>query len=324
MYLQYYKLKSMPFQLTPNSQFFFESSEHRRAISHLVYGLSQGEGFIVITGEIGAGKTMLVERLWSQIDRDSVVAIRILTTLISGDDLLKMVANGFGLAVEDAPKSTLLDRLQQFFTQMQHNGKRCLLVVDEVQNLPFSTLEELRMLSNLTVAGQAPFQCFLLGQPQFRQMLSDPSLEQFKQRVLASYHLGPMASAETRDYVEHRMKTAGWSGDPSFDEGCFAAIYRHSEGIPRRINALCSRVLLAGYLDETHHINEIMVNQVAEELSRDLAAGRPPLGGLSGEAGTTRSANDERIGSLEKVVARHDDVLKRALRIVIQLVEGPR
>src|SRR5438067_1815712 len=134
MYLEFYKLSTMPFQLTPDSHFFFESQEHRRAIAHLLYGLSQEEGFIVITGEIGAGKTMLVEHLWSQLNDRNFVGVRVSTTQVSGDDLLKIVADGFGLQFEAAEKSTMLRRLQTFFQQIQNTGKRCLLVIDEVQN----------------------------------------------------------------------------------------------------------------------------------------------------------------------------------------------
>jgi putative secretion ATPase (PEP-CTERM system associated) len=247
MYAEYYNLKTMPFQLTPDSQFFFESKQHERAIAHLIYGMAQDEGFILITGEIGAGKTMLIERLWSQLDLQKFKAVRILTTQLSGEDLLKMVGNGFGLPFA-SDKAGSLQRLEQLFAETRAAGKRCLLVVDEVQNLPISALEELRMLSNITVGGQAPFQCLLLGQPQFREMLSDSRLEQLKQRVLASYHLGPLSGLETRDYVQHRLRTAGWSGDPSFEEAAFAAIYTHSGGIPRKINTVCSRILLAGFI----------------------------------------------------------------------------
>ena len=158
MYLEYYKLRTMPFQLTPDSQFFFDSQEHKRAIAHLIYGLSQEEGFIVITGEIGAGKTMLVERLWSQLDERNFIGVRIATTQISNDDLLKMVADGLGLRAEALDKATLLRRLEKFFGDAHAAGKRCLLVIDEVQNLPLVALEELRMLSNITIAGRAPFQ----------------------------------------------------------------------------------------------------------------------------------------------------------------------
>jgi general secretion pathway protein A len=321
MYADYYHLRTMPFQLTPDCQFLFESAEHKRAISHLIYGLTQGEGFIVITGEIGAGKTMLVERLWSEIDQRKFVAVRILTTQISGDDLLKMAASGFGLSVE-ADKATLLRRLEHFFAETQAAGKRCLLIVDEAQNLPASALEELRMLSNFVVGGQAPFQCFLLGQPQFRQMLSDPGLEQLQQRVLASYHLGPMIEAETREYVEHRMKTAGWSGDPSFEDAAFGAIHRHSSGIPRRINSLCSRVLLAGYLDEAHCMTEVIVDSVAEELARDLVAGRSPPDSRFAASAVSGQSSDRKIASLERVVNRHDRIIKRALMIAIELFES--
>src|SRR5579883_2878751 len=200
MYAEYYNLKTMPFQLTPDHHFFFESREHSRAISHLVYGLAQEEGFVVITGDIGAGKTMLVERLWSQLDESRYLATRILTTQISGedllkmvargfaaalvpdakqgDDLLRMVARGFGMRLDTIDKSALLWLLERLFAERHSLGKRCLLIIDEAQNLPFPALEELRMLSNITIAGRAPFQGVLLGQPQFRQMLADAALEQ--------------------------------------------------------------------------------------------------------------------------------------------------
>src|SRR5260370_15455545 len=247
MYAEYYNLKAMPFQLTPDSNFFFESEEHKRAFAHLVYGLAQEEGFIVITGEIGAGKTMLVERLWSELDTERFLAVRVLTTQISGDDLLHLVADGFGLRIEHADKATLLRRLEHLFAETQVAGKRCLLVIDEVQNLSTVALEELRMLSNLTVHGRAPFQGVLLGQPQFRQMLADAVLEQLRQRVLASYHLGPLSAPETQDAAPHPLATAGCGGAASFEDSAFVAIHRHSAGVPRKINTLCSRVLLSAY-----------------------------------------------------------------------------
>jgi general secretion pathway protein A len=345
MYTEYYNLKTMPFQLTPDHHFFFESREHSRAVSHLVYGLAQEEGFVVITGDIGAGKTMLVERLWSQLDDRRYLATRILTTQISGDDLLKMVARGFaaavmpaakqgddplkmvargfGMRIDGMDKPTLLLLLEQLFAERHGRGQRCLLIVDEAQNLPFSALEELRMLSNITIAGRAPFQGVLLGQPQFRQMLADIGLEQLRQRVIASYHLGPLNQDDTRDYVKHRLTTAGWTGgNPSFADAAFAAIYHHSDGIPRKINTLCSRVLLCGYLEEKRDISEALVEEVAEELQRDLSAGLaacapPPM--LNGEL---RQSTDQRLFSLEAAVSRHDKVIKRALEIAARLLEG--
>jgi putative secretion ATPase (PEP-CTERM system associated) len=322
MFAEYYNLKAMPFQLTPDRQFFFDSDEHKRAFAHLAYGLAQEEGFIVITGEIGAGKTMLVERLWSDLDTDRFVAVRVLTTQISGNDLLQMVADGFGLRRANSDKASLLRQLEQLFAGNREAGKRCLLVIDEVQNLPMSALEELRMLSNLAVNGRAPFQGLLLGQPQFRQMLTEPELEQLKQRVLASYHLGPLSAAETRGYVQHRLATAGWQGDPSFDDGAFAAIHQHSAGIPRQINTLCSRVLLAGFLEETHHISQGMVEMIGDELSRDLTSGQPVSLRPANRGEVGSAALDDRLRSIETVLARHDRAIKLTLEISARLVEA--
>jgi general secretion pathway protein A len=336
MYKEYYNLSAMPFQLTPDRQFFYASREHNRALSHLIYGLAQEEGFIVITGEIGAGKTMLVERLSTELDERRFATFRILTTQLSGDDLLKMIAAGFGGAVDGIDKAEVLRRLEQSFAEKQAAGKRCLLVIDEAQNLGLPALEELRMLSNTTIAGRAPFQCLLLGQPQFRQVLADPQLEQLQQRILASYHLGPLRDDDTREYIQHRLKTAGWAGDPSFDDAAFAAIHRHTGGIPRRINTLSSRLLLAGYLDETHHISGAMVNEIAEELRRDIAAGS---GGGSATASPSRDAPasrsrhsepaaaavaavERRVARIEKSVARHDRAIRRALELAVQLIEA--
>jgi general secretion pathway protein A len=321
MYKEYYNLTAMPFQLTPDRQFFYASREHNRALSHLVYGLAQEEGFIVITGEIGAGKTMLAERLWADLDDRRFATLRILSTQLSGDDLLKMIGTGFGAPVEMLDKANMLRRLEQLFAEKQTAGKRCLLVIDEAQNLALSALEELRMLSNISIAGRAPFQCLLLGQPQFRQLLSDPRLEQLQQRILASYHLGPLRADDTREYIQHRLKTAGWGGDPSFDEGAFAAIHRSTGGIPRRINTLCSRLLLAGYLDETHHISGEMVGDVAEELRRDIAAGSAPAR-PRGREGDPAAAVERRLARIEKSVARHDRAIRRALEIAVQLIEA--
>jgi general secretion pathway protein A len=327
MYKEYYNLTAMPFQLTPDRQFFYASREHNRALSHLVYGLAQEEGFIVITGEIGAGKTMLVERLSAELDDRKFATFRILTTQLSGDDLIKMIATGFGASVDTLDKANILLRLEQQFAEKQAAGRRCLLVIDEAQNLGLPALEELRMLSNVTISGRAPFQCLLLGQPQFRQLLADPRLEQLQQRILASYHLGPLRDDDTREYIQHRLKTAGWAGDPSFDDAAFAAVHRHTGGIPRRINALCSRLLLAGYLDETHHIGGAMVNDIADELRRDIAAGGVAASAAAAAPARSRESDpaaavERRLVRIEKSVARHDRAIRRALELAVQLIEA--
>ncbi len=329
MYEDFYHFTGLPFLLTPDRRFFFDSSGHNRAISHLVYGLSQEEGFIVITGEVGAGKTTLVERLWSQLDRETYVMARVVTTQVSGDDLLRLTMASFGLSdTQGADKSTLLLRFERLVREHRDAGRRMLLLVDEVQNLTLPALEELRMLSNITVDGHASVQTILLGQPQFRPILASQDLEQLRQRVLASYHLGPLTEAETKGYIEHRLRLVGWSADPIFDEDVFPAVYRHTGGIPRRINTLCSRVLLYGALEDSHRITAAMVQATAEELSADLGAGGVALPRNTRDAAEISSAELDlltaRIEALERKSSRHDRLAKHLLDLVEALGEGKR
>ena len=208
MYAEFYGLTARPFQLTPDARFFFESTVHRQAMAYLVYGLHHAEGFIIVTGEVGAGKTILVDNLLSTIDRTTFVAAKIVTTHLAGDDLLHMVAAGFGVAKEGLTKGSLLQRISDFALSQHRSGKRLLLIIDEAQNLSFEALEELRMLSNIVLDRTMVLQSFLLGQPQFRTILASPRLEQLRQRVTAAYHLGPLSEAEGRAYVEHRLRRA--------------------------------------------------------------------------------------------------------------------
>ncbi len=270
MYEAFYKLSAMPFQLTPDSRFFFGSAGHSKAIAHLNYGLAQGEGFIIVTGEVGAGKTTLVEWLRSQMDPAAYTIARISTTQVSESDLFRLVMAGFGLTQEDLGKAALLQRFKDVLREHQATGRRCLLIVDEAQNLSFAALEELRMLSNITADGRTSLQTILLGQPQFRRLLASPNLDQLRQRVLTSYHLGPLSQPETRAYIEHRLSAVGWTGDPYWDDAAFEAVFGHTAGIPRRINRLCSRVLLYGVLEEAHEITGDMVDATATELAQDL------------------------------------------------------
>ena len=270
MYEHFYKLTGMPFQLTPDSRFFFGSRGHSKAIAHLNYGLAQGEGFIIITGEVGAGKTTLVEWLRSQMDPEAYTIARINTTQVSEQDLFRLAMAGFGLTDEGLGKAALLQRFEGVLRAHLLAGRRCLLIVDEAQNLSLAALEELRMLSNITVDGYTSMQTILLGQPQFRRMLASPSLDQLRQRVLTSYHLGPLSEEETRAYIEHRLHAVGWANDPDWDDDAFAGVFAHTGGIPRRINRLCSRVLLYGVLEETHQITGAVVDNTAAELAHDL------------------------------------------------------
>jgi putative secretion ATPase (PEP-CTERM system associated) len=270
MYAEFYSLSGLPFQLTPDPRFFFGSTEHNKAMAFLNYGISQGEGFVVVTGEVGAGKTTLVDHLLSTLDPTRYIAGRIVTTQLNSYDTLRMVGAAFQIYREGMDKASLITRIRQLLTDLTTQHKRALLIVDEAQSLTTEALEELRMLSNLMVSGGSPLQSILLGQPEFRSTLSSPDLEQLRQRVTASCHLGALNEADTRRYIEHRLKRAGWKGDPSFSEDAFPEIYRFTGGIPRRINTLCSRLLLLGFLEEKHAIDRQMVASVGNELAAEL------------------------------------------------------
>ena len=331
MYETFYNLTAMPFQLTPDSRFFFGSTGHSKAIAHLNYGLAQGEGFIVITGEVGAGKTTLVEWLRTQMDANAYTIARVNTTQVSENDLFRLAMAGFGLTGEALSKAELLQRFEGVLREHQATGRRCLLIVDEAQNLSFGALEELRMLSNITVDGRTSLQTILLGQPQFRRILASPNLEQLRQRVLTSYHLGPLSQDETRAYIEHRLHAVGWNGDPSWDDTAFKAVFTHSGGIPRRINLLCSRVLLYGVLEETHDITGEIVNATSVELSQDLegvradwiepAATRPNGGSYAGPGAHDAYAPPHadlvnRIEALENQMAQREQVFRRLTQML--------
>src|SRR5499433_1346105 len=293
MYADFYGLSAQPFQLTPDARFFFESTVHRQAMAYLVYGLHHAEGFIIITGEVGAGKTILVENLLSTIDRSNFVTTKIVTTQLASDDLLHLVAAGFGIAKEGLAKGPLLQRISDFALAQHRNGRRVLLIVDEAQNLSFEALEELRMLSNIFFDRTMALQSFLLGQPQFRATLGSPRLEQLRQRVTAAYHLGPLNEAESKAYVEHRLRRADWTGDPHFSEDCFPLIHQRTGGVPRQINTLCSRLLLFGFLEQLHTLQANAVDKVAHDLREEMAVVTTEPGG--------GSTHDETNGKSEAV-----------------------
>jgi hypothetical protein len=230
---------------------------------------------------------------------------------------------GFGVTAETNDKATLIGHFEEILRVRHAEGRRLLLVVDEAQNLSLAALEELRMLSNLSEGGQAGLQTILLGQPQFRARLASPDLEQLRSRVLASYHLGPLAEEETRAYVEHRLTAVEWQGDPGFTDAAFAAIHRESGGVPRRINRLVSRVMLYGALEEAHKITGPMVDSTAEELQRDLEGGAPePVATPAAAAAAASFAAlpglaelAGRVAALEESAARRERVFQRLMDV---------
>lgn len=274
MYDQYYGFNGRPFQLTPDPQFYFESASHKKAMSYLGYGLNQGEGFIVITGEVGAGKSTLVAHLMERIDREALTVAQVVTTALDGEELIHVVAQAFGLAVEGHDKAGALGAIESFLQEEARVGRRCLLVVDECQNLGLTALEELRMLSNFQLGSHPLLQSLLLGQPEFRRTLAQhPDLEQLRQRVIASHHLEALDAEEVEDYVTHRLKHVGWDERPTLGERLLTGLFEATDGIPRRVNQVMNRLLLLGAIEEQNSITTEMLDAVIEEMSADQSRG---------------------------------------------------
>ena len=277
MYDDHYGLSGRPFALTPDPKFWFDTATHRKAMAYLGYGLSQGEGFIVITGDVGAGKTTLVGHLMATIDRERLHVIKLVSSQVDGDDLLRIVATGLGVETAGLMKAQLLVAVERGLHAVARSGRRTLLIVDEAQALHTGALEELRMLSNFQAGGHALLQIFLLGQPEFRAALhGSDRLEQLRQRVIAMHHLDPMGAEEVEPYVLHRMSLVGWNGRPKFTPDAFAALYRGSDGVPRRLNQLAGRVLLFGAIEQIDVIDAKVVDAVIADITGDMPAPTMP------------------------------------------------
>jgi general secretion pathway protein A len=271
MFEAFFNLRVAPFQLAPDADFYFPSRGHSHALAYLKFGVYQQEGFIVVTGDIGAGKTTLVRTLLSGVDPQQVIAAQLVSTQLNEGELLASICNAFGVPVPGSSKANLIAALEAFFTAVAVGGRRALLIVDEAQNLGKRETEELRMLSNFQIGNRALLQSFLVGQPELRGMLASPALEQLRQRVIASCHLGGLDERETQAYIEHRLRHAGWEGEQIFDDGALHAIHARTGGIPRRINLLCTRLLLGAFLASERCVAESKVLETAAELGLELS-----------------------------------------------------
>jgi putative secretion ATPase (PEP-CTERM system associated) len=283
MYEAFYNLSTDPFKMSPDHRFAFPHPSYARARSYLEYGLFRGEGLVVVTGQPGTGKSTVIEDLLAQYGDESLVVARLFTTQLEVTELLRLVANALGINTKDADKASLLIRLERFLNTNYDAGRRVLLIIDEAQNLSQLALEELRLLTNIQRSDGLYFQIFLLGQPQLQNLIRGPGMEQLRQRIIASSHFKPLTAKEVRSYIEHRLSVAGWQGDPEISGEALQLIHRFSGGIPRRVNLLCSRLLLYGSVDQKHQLEGQDILQVIEdmppemiELGKRAPVGEPP------------------------------------------------
>jgi general secretion pathway protein A len=273
VYLEFYGLKQAPFDLTPNPRFLFHSGKHREALNHLLYGIRERKGFVQLTGDVGAGKTTLCRAMLEQLDGQYATAL-ILNPVLNAGELVKAIAAEFGLPVS----SLNLDRLDtlalinEFLLRQAEVGRVSVLIIDEAQNLTEDLLEQVRLLSNIETDDRKLLQIVLLGQPELRDRLNSPRLRQLRQRITVRYHLKPLTRFEVAQYVHHRLEIAGAKSVPHFTRPALWRVYFYSRGIPRLVNAVCDKALLAGYVEHSDRITHRMVGRAIRELEGEIHA----------------------------------------------------
>ncbi len=269
MYLDYYGLSEPPFELTPDPRFLFYSPKHREAFNHMLYGIRVRKGFVQITGEVGSGKTTICRAVLDQLDRSYATAL-ILNPALRADELVKAIAIEFGLHVTGLDRLEILDALNMFLLSQAEQGKDAVLIIDEAQDMSDELLEQVRLLSNLETDQRKLIQIVLLGQPELRHRLNSPRLQQLRQRITVRYHIRPLNLAEVRHYVQHRLAVAGAKGRPTFTKLGLWRMYQYSRGIPRLINAVCDKALLAGFINQTDLLGFRLINVAIRELEGDI------------------------------------------------------
>jgi len=269
VYLEYYGLKEPPFELTPNPRFLFYSAKHREAFNHLLYGIRENKGFVQLTGEVGCGKTTLCRALLEKLGDDYNTAL-ILNPVLNAEQLIKAIAMEFGIEVKGLDKLETLSSLNEFLLKQAAKGRQSVLIIDEAQDLTDELLEQIRLLSNLETNERKLLQIILMGQPELKHRLNAPILRQLRQRITVRFHLKPLTYFEINQYIQHRLSVAGANGAPYFSRGAIWRIYRYSKGIPRLINALCDKCLLAGFVQQQDAVDFFMVGLAAKELEGDI------------------------------------------------------
>jgi general secretion pathway protein A len=280
MYEKFFGFSEKPFNTTPDSRFFFPSAKHTEALNSLIYAINERRGFVVITGEIGAGKTTVCRTLINKLDMNTKVAI-ITNTHLTPKELISEILDEFEIEYRGGTKQKLLSKLNHFLIQQLTQDTNVVLIIDEAQNLPPKVLEEIRMLSNLETEKEKLIQIILLGQPQLRAKLANIRLEQFKQRIAVYYHLTSLGKQETKDYILHRLKLVSSNGVADiFDSHSMDLIYENSGGIPRLVNLVCDSALLSGYVCDTKKITKNIISEVLKErdFSNKIEQGLSPKG----------------------------------------------
>ncbi len=271
MYLEFYGLKQAPFDLTPNPRFLFHSGKHREALNHLLYGIRERKGFVQLTGEVGAGKTTLCRAMLEQLDGHFSTAV-ILNPVLNADELMKAIATEFGLDARSRDRLDVIALISTFLLKQVEQGRESVLIIDESQNLTEELLEQVRLLSNIETDDRKLLQIVLLGQPELRDRLNSPRLRQLRQRITVRYHLKPLTRFEMAQYIQHRLELAGARGLPCFTRPALWRIYNYSSGIPRLVNAVCDKALLAGYVEHSDRITYRMVGRAIRELEGEILA----------------------------------------------------
>ena len=279
MYERFFNLSSDPFRLSPDHRFCYQHPQYTKAKAYMAYAFRRAEGFVMVTGPPGTGKTTLIGDLVEYLSGENIVVANLVTTQLGADDLLRMVGSTFDINTQDTDKSTILQQLTTRFLALDKKGGRALLIVDEAQDLSTSAMEELRLLTNLQHQGKPLLQIFLLGQPELRELVRDKGLEPLHQRIIAASHLTALKEEQTRAYIEHRLHVVGWKNDPEISAAVFPIVYQFSEGIPRRINLMCNRLLLHCFVEQRHRISVSDARTVIEELQDEQLSPRGPLNG---------------------------------------------